>query len=177
LIEIMVVVVLIGILTATIIPEMRGSYADALLRSTSRDLISAFSLASSRAASAGQVYRVRIDRSNGRYFIEKRLHEDNPDGEFVSAKDIIENEGQLDTRISIQIHKSGDAADDASEPLAEPEAANESPVRDRDEAVIFYPDSTAEAAEVRLRDAEGFRLGLRLNPVTARVHIVELGRE
>src|SRR5690242_12073923 len=48
LLEIMVVLVLIGILTALILPEMRGTYEDALLRSTSRQLVNAFNLAYSR---------------------------------------------------------------------------------------------------------------------------------
>src|SRR5262245_4257470 len=39
LIELMVVVALIGILSAMIIPEMRGTYEDALLRSSSRQLV------------------------------------------------------------------------------------------------------------------------------------------
>src|SRR5512141_2261447 len=56
LIEMMVVIILIGILTAAIIPEMRGTYQDALLRATSRELINEFGLASSRAISRNQVH-------------------------------------------------------------------------------------------------------------------------
>ena len=40
LIEMMTVLVLIGIMIAMIIPEMKGTFEDALLRSTSRDLVS-----------------------------------------------------------------------------------------------------------------------------------------
>ena len=49
LIEMMVVVLLISVLTALIIPEMKGTFEDALLRTTSRQLLDAFALASSRA--------------------------------------------------------------------------------------------------------------------------------
>src|SRR5271157_5483938 len=45
LLELMVVIVLVGILSAMIIPEMKGSYGDALLRATGRDLVSVFGLA------------------------------------------------------------------------------------------------------------------------------------
>jgi prepilin-type N-terminal cleavage/methylation domain-containing protein len=38
LIELMVVIVLIGIMTAMIIPEMKGTFEEALLRSTAREL-------------------------------------------------------------------------------------------------------------------------------------------
>ena len=37
LIELMVVIVIIGIMTAMMIPEMKGTFQDALLRSTSRE--------------------------------------------------------------------------------------------------------------------------------------------
>src|SRR5438552_14946942 len=57
LIELMVVLVLIGILTAVMIPEMRGSYEDAMLRSTSRELINVCHLAYSQAVSLNQVHR------------------------------------------------------------------------------------------------------------------------
>src|SRR6516162_8771785 len=42
LVELMVVIVLIGILSAMILPNMKGTYGDALLRSTSRELVNAF---------------------------------------------------------------------------------------------------------------------------------------
>jgi len=72
LIEMMVVLVLIGILSAMILPEMKGTYGDALLRSSARDLVNVFSIASSRAVSLNQLHVVRINappvatRSSGR---------------------------------------------------------------------------------------------------------------
>src|SRR5204863_8720326 len=51
LIELLVVIALFGILSAMIIPEMRGSYEEALLRSTSRQLVNVCNLAYSRAVS------------------------------------------------------------------------------------------------------------------------------
>ena len=51
LVELMVVVALIGILTVMILPEMRGTFEDTLLRASSRKLIDVFSLASSEAVS------------------------------------------------------------------------------------------------------------------------------
>jgi prepilin-type N-terminal cleavage/methylation domain-containing protein len=48
LIEMVVVVVLIAVMAAMIIPEMKGSFDDALLRSTSRDLINVFESGAAR---------------------------------------------------------------------------------------------------------------------------------
>ena len=59
LVELMVVIVIIGIMSAMIIPEMTGSYQDALLRATSRRLIDVCGLASSRAITLHQPQRVR----------------------------------------------------------------------------------------------------------------------
>jgi hypothetical protein len=44
-------------------------------------------------------------------------------------------------------------------------------------AISFYPDGTADGGDITLRDREGFRLLLHINPVTARIHIVEMERE
>src|SRR5882757_2524280 len=104
LVELMVVIVVIGVLSAMIIPEMTGTYEDALLRSTSRELVNAFSIASSRAVSLNQLHRVRLDTKTGRYVIEKRVRETLQGDEFKPI-DISESEGRLDTRISIQVRK------------------------------------------------------------------------
>lgn len=170
----MVVVVLIGVLSAVIIPEMKGTFEDVLLRSTSRELVDVFSMASSRAISLNQLHRVRLDPHTGRYVMEKRVRE-NPDGdEFAPVKDVPGSEGVLDTRIAIQVGRPGElspAPQDA--PAAEEDLAPQPPI----EAIAFYPDGTADATELQLRDRQGFRLALRINPITAHVQIVEMERE
>ena len=84
----------------------------------------------------------------------------------------------LDTRITVEIHKSGDEATEAT-PEQETATGPESKLQAgrADDGITFYPDGTAEASEIVLRDRDGFRLALRINPVTARVRIIELARE
>jgi len=171
LIELMVVVVLIGILSALIIPEMRGTYEDALLRSTSRDLVNAFNIAASRAVSLNQLHRVRLDTKSGRYVIEKRVRENVQGDEFAPLKDVSEGEGRLDTRISIRVRNEDEAA------ASPAEVSNQGEQRQTIEAISFNSDGTADAAELLLRDRQGFRLALRINPITSRVKILELERE
>jgi len=67
LIELMVVIVLIGVVTAVILPEMQGTYEDALLRSTGRKIMSVSSLAASRAVATSREQRLKFDVQNGRY--------------------------------------------------------------------------------------------------------------
>ena len=175
LIELMVVVVLIGILSAMIIPEMKGTYEDALLRSTSRDLLNAFDIASSRAVSLNQLYRVRLNSTDGRYIIESRIRE-NPQGdEFAPLKDVSESEGRLDKRISIEVRKPDEGFSGSPSESAVGEVSRGQP--SGIDAISFYPDGTADAAELLLRDRQGFRLALRINPITSHVKIVDLGRE
>jgi type II secretion system protein H len=179
LIELMVVLVLIGIMTAVLIPEMRGSYEDALLRSTSREIINVCHLTYSRAVSLNQVHRLQLDEHTGKYFVEKRVRETDQGGDFVRVQDVSGLEGELDKRITIQIREPGEEpspspSPDGSAPLpAEPGPQ----LLDSNAGILFNPDGTADAREIRLRDRDGFRLGLRINPVTARIHIVELPRE
>ena len=177
LVELMVVIVLIGIMTAMIIPEMKGTFEDALLRSTSRELVNVFGVACSHAVSVNQVLQVRLDRKTGYYAIEQRVREGGRGHQFVPARDVPGAEGKLDPRISIEVRRP------AEEPAGAPAeeglqvAENNPQARESEETIAFYPDGTADAREIVLRDRDGFRLALRVNPVTARVHIVELARE
>ena len=168
----MVVLVLIGIMTAVIVPEMRGTYEDALLRATSRRLIDVFHLAYSRAVSFNQIHLVHFDRLTGRYFIEK-------EGEngFARARDISGGEGELDRRISIEIRKQDEALASLTDPGSSTESEDPIEARNRGQGFAFYSDGTADGGEIVLRDRDGFRLALRINPVTARVRIIELERQ
>jgi type II secretion system protein H len=177
LIELMVVIVLIGIMTAMIIPEMKGTYEDALLRSTSRELVNVLNLAYSRAVSLNQPYRVRLEERTGKYFTEKRVRETERGDEFVRLKDVTGSEGELDTRISIRFHKPDDMPLEGQDEAAPSLPSHEGELPSQEAGIAFYPDGTADAGEFLLRDRDGFRLVLQVNPITARVHIVELGRE
>ena len=177
LIELMIVIILIGIVTALIIPEMRGTYEEVLLRSTSRELVSVLNLASSRAVSLNQLHRVRLDPKSGRYLIERQAGQEERGRGFVPVRDVPGSRGELDPRIVIEIRKS--TGDSPAEPGvgSSPDGEPDRPRPDGGDTIAFYSDGTADASEVRLRDRDGFRLALRINPVTARVRLVELPRQ
>jgi len=176
LIELMVVIVLIGIMAAMIVPEMKGTYENALLRATSRRLVDVFHLAYSRAVSLNQLHRVRFDRITGRYFIERAAQQAGNGSGFVLARDIPDCEGALDRRIFIEFRKQDEGSSSVTHPGMAGASEEDQEVRIKDEGFAFYSDGTADAGEVLLRDRDGFRLALRINPVTARVQIVELER-
>ena len=175
LVELMVVLVLIGILTAMIIPEMKGTLEDELLRSSSRQLIDVFNIAYSRAVSLNQLHQVRFDLGTGRYQVERRVRHQGED-ESVPLRDVPGCEGQIDSRITIDVRQAamvGESQTPESTSEAKPQTEPGSPT----ETLAFFPDGTADAGEIVLQDRSGVRLGLRLNPITARVQVVELGRE
>jgi len=176
-IELMVVCVLLVILAAVMIPEMRGSYQDALLRATGRKLMDAFDLAYSRAVSLDQEDRVRIDTEGGRYVIERRAQDRGQD-DFEALKDVAGGEGELDRRISIEVRNSSeDSTNETAEAVPAETATTDQSSPETENAISFYPDGTADDREVILRDQEGFRLALRINPITARINIIELERQ
>lgn len=172
LLELMIVLVLMAIMSAMIIPEMRGTYENALLRSTSRDLIGVLNLAYSRAVSINHVHRVRLETSSGKYFVEERVRGTSHGGDFIPVRNVSGSEGTLDQRISIQIR---DSMEDPENPIAPPYAGldPESRTSERNNTILFYPDGTADRRDIQLQDREGFRLSLQINPITARVRIVE----
>lgn len=172
LVELMVVIAIIGIMTAMMIPEMKGTFQDALLRSTSRELINVFDLAYSRAVSLNQLRRVRLDEKSGLYLVEKQVTEHGEEN-FVPADDVPGNKGELDSRIAIEFHQPGEFSSPTDNPTEAPVSTDDS----SGVIIAFYPDGTADAGDITLRDREGFRLRLHINPVTARVHVVEMERE
>lgn len=165
LIEMMTVLVIIGIVTAVVIPEMKGTFEDSLLRSTGRDLVNVIELASSRAISLNQTIQVRVDPTSGRYEMERQAHEGAGE-EFVPLKDLSGSAGYLDKRIAVQIQTSvGETDATVGEGAAQTE--------NQAQALMFRPDGTAGSALILLRDRAGFQLALRVSPITSRVTIGE----
>jgi prepilin-type N-terminal cleavage/methylation domain-containing protein len=175
LIELMVVLVLIGLMTAMIIPEMKGSFEDSLLRAGGRELVNACNLAYSRAVTLNVEHHLRIEKSTGRYYLEKKSPGAGKEA-YVPIGDVPGAKGRIDPRLSLEFQRPGEetAALGDGMPLV---AGGETPVRDPGESIAFYPDGTADARAILLQDRDGFRLALRISPVTARVHIVELERK
>jgi type II secretion system protein H len=172
LLELMIVLTLAAIMTAMIIPEMKGTYEDARLRSTGRTLMGAFRLASSRAITVSQTHRVRLDLHAGRYFIEARAREPRMARAFAPIPDMPGSQGELDSRIAIEVRT---LEEDARAPndAGRTEAERSGPSGTQREIITFNPDGTADAVDILLRDREGFELLLRLDRTTARVRVVD----
>lgn len=176
LIELMVVMLLIGILSAMILPEMKGTFGDALLRSSGRELVNVFTLAYSRAVSLNQIHVVRLNQAQHKYSVERRVRSQGKRAEFAPLKDVTGSSGQLDERILLEMRKPDQDSPDKPQPDSQPASENE-PTQTQPGSITFYPDGTADAAEVLLRDQAGYGLRLRIDPITARVEVVEVPRQ
>ena len=175
LIELMVVITLVAVLSALILPEMRGGLEDAQLRSASRRWIELFGLAGSRAVANNEHLRVHFDKSRGRYQLERQTGRDRRQVRFAPVNDSSIFSGEVDPRISISIRPlpatpistPADGPSRAAPPDSRP-GRNPGPPPT---AVNFFPDGTCDGVEVELRDLSDHRIVLRLNPVTARVTV------
>lgn len=176
LIELMVVILLLGILTASIIPSMQGTLEAERLHAQCRRLVGAIELAYSRAVTLSQPHRLRLDTNEHRFFLETRRR--GPDGRagFAAIPYTPGAEGDLDPRIAVRLLPSGTSLeperDGASSASDEPRSSP--PV---DQPPTFYPDGTADAVTLVLQDRQGFRQALEVNPITARVRVRALPRQ
>jgi len=176
LVELMVVIVIIGIMSAMIIPEMAGTYQDALLRSTSRRLVDICSLASSRAITLHQAQRVRLDSAAGRYYIEGPARDGQKGTGSARVQEVPGGTGELDKRVSVKVRMQGDDGPTRSGQESAQEPGEPSASRSMPGVIRFFPDGTAEAGEILLEDQAGFRISLQINPTTSRVHVRSLDR-
>ena len=184
--ELVVVLVIMGIMAAMVIPQMHGSYEDALLRSSSRKIISVLA-AYAQTVSKNQIDRVRLEMgpsatatsttstststtATRRYVIEKKARGVASNDGFVPVRDLGGSEGEIDSRIMIQMRH----VEAETTSMSETENnGNGNGGFEPVEAITFYPDGTADGTEILLQDRAGFKLVLQVNPVTGRVEIVE----
>jgi prepilin-type N-terminal cleavage/methylation domain-containing protein len=173
LLELMVVITLVGVLTALIIPEMRGTYEHELLRSAAREIVSVCNLASSRAVAVSQTHYLQINSITGHYILKTPSWDDEDNSAIL--RDFKESEGQIDKRISFSIQR--ERSVETEETGEESEITDGKADAGQDESIAFYADGSAEYAEFALKDRHGFSLQLRINPATSLVKISEVKQE
>jgi prepilin-type N-terminal cleavage/methylation domain-containing protein len=170
LVEMLVVVAIISIMSVAIVAEMHGTFQDALLRTTSRELAAACNVASSRAIAVNRPHRIRLDTSAHRYFLEWSAR---GGSQFRPAKDTPGSSGTLDARITISVLEPGMNLPDGAglEPSEDAGSAGGFSASASEETLTFYPDGTADNRQIELADRDGFRQSLRINPITSRVQV------
>lgn len=189
--ELMVVLALIGILSAVLLPEMRGSLEEVQLRSSARKLSEACDVAFSRSVATGKTLRLEWDRTAGKYRVIHDPEESQAgtrSGTEARAEGPVDfpgAAGTIDPRITVDLHRlsAGSGNGGGNTPGADGRRGGMPAGMDSQvttgasaTAIEFRPDGTADASEFVLQDRAGFRLSLRLNPITSRIRISELPR-
>ncbi len=169
----LVVVVVIAILTTMMLPSMRGTLDDALLRSSARQLVDVCGIAQSRSVSLNQVHRVRVDPVTGQFHLERRVRGARGGGGFVRVQDVPDGHGTFDESVSVH-RRDRDAERESSENQQAATGGGEESAAPL--ALVFHPDGTAEGTDLVLRDRSGFGLVLQVNPVTGRMRVGEAPR-
>lgn len=166
LIELMVVVIVLGIVTATVVSQFGASRHEEILRSEARELLAVMNLAYSEAVTSSRLHRLRLDPGKGRYWLEARSGEEVA---FSPLRNVAGASGTIDVRLSAAVRESTEREDQGEKILFNLQATPTP-----SDAIDFRPDGTADAREVELRDQQGFALLLLVNPLTSRVDIVEV---
>ncbi len=139
LLELVLVLLLAGLLTAFVVPSVSGTLESSRLRAGAAQLRATFSVARTLSASGARERSVVLDLEGGEYGIageaRRRLL---PDGIWIR---------------SIRV---GDAVVDGERVSGEPVLAR----------VRFFPDGSAEEAEVVLASSGGGRLTVLVDPLT-----------
>lgn len=173
LVELMIVMVIIAVMTALMLPEMKGSYEEAMLKSNARKLSAAFSTAYSKAISTHQMHRVRLDINQAKLFVEARTGE--TEMPYLPLKEFDRKEGQLHPNVSLQFHEPKQGFNGDPSAVIETVTAPQNNTQP-DNVFVFQPDGTCEGKDIEMRDRSGFGLMIHLNPITSRVTFENLER-
>ena len=171
--ELLVVILLIGIFTGVMLAEMRGSFEDAVLRGCARQLMDGLGLASSRAVSMNQAHTFVFNAAEHEFTVRAQKEGATPapsdrDGESQTSQPWMEVR-KVDERVTIVIRDRAEIPDETQNQQDDFPAEREE--RLAPDQIIFYPDGTADAREIVLRDRNNVELSLRINPVTGRVRV------
>jgi len=173
LVEIMVVIVVLTILTATIVPEFSGTIEDARLRASGRNLAAAIRFAASEAVTRSRVVRLQVNPASREYWLEA----ENDRGAFERIDE--DGRGRLDEPIAIDIVPTRPVIMGGASETPPPPARSDDLEEETLPGVIrFFPDGTADGREVVLRSrAQGgedeLLLRLVVNPTTSRVRVTD----
>ncbi len=160
--EVMVVIVLLGVLMAVTLPNMRGTGQVAALRGAARELAAGLRIARQRAISTHREVFVLFDLEGDRWRINLNIDpEEEPDSHRYSRDSLYELE--MPVTLPPKVFFDSVASD-------EPPPADQ---RDSLAMVVFYPDGRASAAQITLRNERGRALTVELAASTGRVLVYE----
>jgi prepilin-type N-terminal cleavage/methylation domain-containing protein len=168
LLELLVVVALIAVLAGAVVPAFEGMHAEARVRAVARDLTLLLRLAASQAVTTGSAHRVRVDAAGERALLECRDEATPGSTAFAPVTGIPGTSRALPAGIDLEF------APAAGPPRRWRGARHTGGGEPAAATVCFYPDGTADARRLVLRDRRGFGFAFEIRSTTGRVRVEEL---
>lgn len=177
LMELMVVIVIIGVVSAVILPEMTGTYNESKLRASARKIIQSMGLAQSRAVVVNHEHRLYVDNENHRFWIARRSMDTGLNATFLKVDEVSGAEGVWHEQIDVTFRDPVIVEDDEENEMERrgPRDGRDNPGVDGPHPYLtFYPNGTVSRGEWVLRHADGTGLVLKVLPTTGRTRILPL---
>lgn len=152
LIELAVVIVVLGVMAAIVIPSL-NEITGANLKRSARHLTGVIRHLRDEAEAKKEIYRLRFDVPNGRYWAERMQVLDDRTVEFVKRGGAISAEGSL----------SGQTTFTGVRVASHPD----------DPFIVFTPDGWVEKTFIHLRDGDGRDFTLIVHPLTGDAELRE----
>jgi len=143
LLEVLVVMTLMAILSALVYPSFGNALSDLRLKGAARQIISACRLAKWEAVSTRQPYRLLVDMEKNRFFVED-----------VAGR----RSKEIDLSSGLRVFRTQKIAENGSADSV---------------AFYFFPNGTAEAGSIVVRDSRGKDLTLKIDLLTGDASIQE----
>jgi type II secretion system protein H len=160
LIELMVLVVIMGIVSAMAIPNLSRSLANASLRAAARDLMTATQYARNYAVTHQTQTRLLLDTENNRYMLLARRTDDDGQSQFAQMTLAMTGTRELGRGVKF------------GEVEIQPSTADEAPSDDGESQVNFDPLGQADAAVIQLVN-DRHMWTLYVAPSTGRLTLTE----
>lgn len=152
LVELAVVLAVLGVMIALAVPTL-GEITGANLKRSSRHLTGLIRFLRDESEAKKQIYRLRFDIQNGRYWAEALTITSEQTQEYKRLQTAIAAEGSLSGMTTFKDVRV------ASHP--------------EDPFILFTPDGWVEKAFIHLRDGDGKEFTLIVKPLTGGTELVE----
>lgn len=190
LIEIIVVIALIGLITAFVIPDTRSIFRTSL-DSYGRRTANLFREARDHSVLTRRVVRIRFDLDKQEYWAEdaaatfllpsqKEIEDAEADrgaGIKKSARELAEEEEEKSKkpesfRLTTEINKKKQRVPEGLRVAAIVNAKMKKPLQEGTADIIYFPHGVAEPTIIHIEDIEGNRRSLITNPTTGKSQLV-----
>jgi len=157
LIEVLLVMLIVGLITAVAVPSMREMFSDVGIESAARDIATTLRYAHERAILDGKRYRMRLDLDADTYWLEAQEKRGKAADRLVAVEDNLIQKKVMPTDVGI-----------------ERVAATVKRRRKGEEYIEFHPDGTSESGSIYISEKRGRSFLVTVEKLNSRVSVREI---